>query len=424
MIGEFLEFRKLIKNCKLSPNELKELQNRKLRAVIEYAYENVPYYNSIFSSVGLSPKDIRTAEDLKHIPITTKDDLRAADVERITAKGIDFSSCITTNTSGTTGKSLIIYLTRDEERTRRLVLFRTLHSIGLSPRDRFAVLGSVEPHHARLHQRLGFYRSWKISRFLPVEDQIQCLQMIQPTVLWVYPTVLRALLHRIDYRLSKFVLPRILITIGEVFDEVMKERVLTDLNIEIFNLYAASEIGVIAAECRTHEGLHVNTDHVILENLDGYQTAEGGSTSIAVLTTLNAFTMPFIRYHSGEFCAFINNKCSCGSSFPLIGPPQGRDLDMVRLPSGRVLSPLPFQSILQNISNIDQFRIIQESFHKFVLQLVFKEMPKQELLQIIRSRCLSYLGEPVSFDIEVMNFIKDEKMKFKTFISNLDKSDL
>ena len=206
MIGEFLEFRKLIKNCKLSPNELKELQNRKLRAVIEYAYENVPYYNSIFSSVGLSPKDIRTAEDLKHIPITTKDDLRAADLERITAKGIDLSSCITTNTSGTTGKSLTIYLTRDEERTRRLALFRTLLSIGFSPLDRFAVLGSVEPHHTRLHQRLGFYRSWKISRFLPVEDQIQCLQMIQPTVLWVYPTVLRALLHRIDYRLSKFVL--------------------------------------------------------------------------------------------------------------------------------------------------------------------------------------------------------------------------
>ena len=97
---------------------------------------------------------------------------------------------------------------------------------------------------------------------------------------------------------------------------------------------------------------------------------------------------------------------------------------MVRLPSGRVLSPLPFQSILQNISNIDQFRIIQKAYDQFVLQLVFKEMPKQELLQMIRSQCLSYLGEPVSFDIEVMNFIKDEKMKFKTFISNLDKSDL
>ncbi len=423
MIGEFLELRKLIQNRKLSSEELRELQNRKLRSVIRHAYENVPYYRSLFSSVGLSPEDIRTVEDLKHIPITTKDDLSNADLERITAKGTDLSSCITTNTSGTTGKSLTIYLTKDEERTRRLVLFRTLLSIGLSPRDRFAVLGSVEPHHTPLHQRLGFYRSWKISRFLPVEDQIHCLRMIQPTVLWVYPTVLRALLHTIDYRLSKFVRPRILITIGEVFDEVMKERVLTDLNIEIFNLYGASEIGVIAAECRTHEGLHVNTDHVILENPDGYKPSEWGSKGIAVLTTLNTFTMPFIRYHSGDFCAFIDNKCSCSSSFPLIGPPQGRDLDMIRLQSGRVLSPLPFQSTLENITNIDQFRIIQESFDKFVVQLVFKEIPKQEQLEKIRSRCLSYLDEPVSFDIEVVNFIKDEKMKFKTFISNLDKSD-
>ena len=78
MIGEILEFRRLLKNQKLSHDALQELQNRKLRTVIRHAYENVPYYRSLFSSVGLTPEDIRTVEDLKHIPITTKDDLRNA----------------------------------------------------------------------------------------------------------------------------------------------------------------------------------------------------------------------------------------------------------------------------------------------------------------------------------------------------------
>src|SRR3989304_4233547 len=149
MIDEVLELRRLLKNHRLPHVALLELQNRKLRTVILHAYENVPYYHSLFSSVGLSPEDIRTAEDLKHIPITTKEDLRAADAERITAKGTNLSSCITTNTSGTTGKSLTIYLTRDEERTRRLVQFRALLSIGCKPRDRFVVLGYREPHHNR-----------------------------------------------------------------------------------------------------------------------------------------------------------------------------------------------------------------------------------------------------------------------------------
>src|SRR3990170_8050993 len=423
MIGEILELRRLLKYQKLSSDAILELQNRKLHTVIRHAYENVPYYHLLFSSTGLTPEDIRTTDDLKYLPITTKDDLRAAGLDKVTSKEINLSSCITTNTSGATGKPFIIYLTQDEERTRRLVQFRALLSMGLKPRDRFVVLGSEEPHKTRLHQHLGLYQSAKISRFLPVEDQIQCLQSIQPTVLWIYPTVLRALLHKIDYRLSKFIRPRILITVGEVFDEVVRERILADLDIEIFNLYGATEIGVIAAECRTHEGLHVNVDHVILENLDGYKPAEWGSTGTAILTTLNVFTMPFIRYRPGDICTFINNKCSCGSSFPLISTPQGREEDLVRLPSGRVLSPLPFQSILQKIPNIDQFRIIQKSYDQFLLQLVLNEVPKQELFQKIRSQCLRYLDEPVSFDIQIVNFIDEEKLKFKTFILNLDKSD-
>lgn len=97
---------------------------------------------------------------------------------------------------------------------------------------------------------------------------------------------------------------------------------------------------------------------------------------------------------------------------------------MVSLPSGRVLSPLPFQSILKNIRNIDQFRIIQKGYDQFVLQLVFKEMPNQELLDKIRSQCLSYLDEPVRFDIQIVDFIQEGKLKFRTFISKLPSSDL
>ena len=74
MIGEILELRQLLQNRKLCSDELKTLRDRKLRAVIRHAYENVPYYRSLFNSAGLSPENIRMVEDLRHIPITTKDD--------------------------------------------------------------------------------------------------------------------------------------------------------------------------------------------------------------------------------------------------------------------------------------------------------------------------------------------------------------
>ena len=255
-----------------------------------------------------------------------------------------------------------------------------------------------------------------ISDLLSIEDQIQCAQKMHPTVLWVYPTVLRALLHKLDYRLSKLVCPRVLITSAEVFDEVMRERIRADLDVEMFNFYGAYEVGRIAAECPAHEGLHVNVDHVILECLDGNRPAARGTPGIAVLTTLNAFTMPFIRYRLGDICTSIEKTCSCGSAFPLIGPPQGRENDMIMLPSGKILSPLAFGYILRSFNGINQFRIIQERFDHFVLQLAFQENPQDEMLLKIRSRIMEYLDEPVRLDIQIVDFVTEEKLKFRIYI--------
>ena len=77
MIPTLIQFQKLRKNLRLSYDELKHLQDRKLRAVVRHAYQNVPYYRSLFDSVGLSPEEIRTIDDLKLIPMTTKEGQRA-----------------------------------------------------------------------------------------------------------------------------------------------------------------------------------------------------------------------------------------------------------------------------------------------------------------------------------------------------------
>lgn len=163
MIGEVVELLTLLRNRTLSPAALRALQERKLRTVVRYAYDNVPYYHALFKSAGLSPEDIGTIEDLQYIPITTKEDLRATGVTQITARGINLDSCHAVHTSGSTGKPFTIYLTSSEARTRRLLEFRTLLSIGLRPRDRLAILGPEESYATRLHHRLGLYRTAVIS---------------------------------------------------------------------------------------------------------------------------------------------------------------------------------------------------------------------------------------------------------------------
>lgn len=424
MISEVLEMGKLLSNCKLSPSALRVLQERKLRAVLRQAYDNVPYYRSLFSVGGLVPEDIRTVEDLKYIPITTKDDLRAAGVERTLAKGISLPSCSTFRSSGSTGKPFTVYFTPSEARRRRLLEFRTLLSMGVRPRDRLAILGPEEPYASRLHHRLGLYRTEVISLLLPTEEQIRLLQRLQPTVLWAYPTVLRALLQSIDYRLSEVICPRALITSAEVFDEVMKERLRADLNVEMFNFYAAAEVGRIAAECSAHEGLHVVADHVLLECLVGDKPPGGGAPGVVVLTCLDSFAMPFIRYRLGDICARLDKLCSCGSSFPLISPPQGRERDMLRLPSGKLLSPMGLHLVLEGLPKIEQFRFIQESVNHLVLQLVMQQHLPPHTRSQLQARLLAHLQEPVQVDIHLVDSIRDDARKFNTFISKLPPADL
>jgi len=324
MIGEALELRRLLNNCRLSPAELEAVRDRKLKAMIRHAYENVPYYRSLFQSVGLLPEDIRTVKDLQHIPITTKDDLRTAGVERITAKGIDLAACQVVHTSGTTGKPFAIHLTRRDLRARKLIEFRALLSIGFRPQDRLAVLGPAQPNAMRFHQRLGFYHSVNIPPTLSLDDQIDLLKLSRPTILWAYPTVLKALLCKVNYHLDTVACPRMLITSAEVCDDMLKARIQGNLKIEMLNFYAANEVGRIAAECLAHEGLHVNEDHVILECVNSMHPAEPGVSGEAVVTSLTALAQPFIRYRLGDVCKFTEKPCSCGSPFPLISPPLGR----------------------------------------------------------------------------------------------------
>jgi phenylacetate-CoA ligase len=416
MFRDLFELRRLLRHQKLSSEALDRLQNTKLRILIRHAYQNVPYYHSLFRSAGLSPEDIRSTEDLKYLPITTKEDLKAAGLERIIAKGISPSSCRRMNTSGSLGKPFAVYLTPDEVRSRRSLEFRSLLSIGFHPQDRLSVLGPEHLHPIRFHQRLGFYRSENISVFLPIEMQVRQLEKMRPTIFWAYPTLLRALLHHTGDHLSKIIQPRILITSAEPLDEITKERVHAVWEIERFDLYGAVEVGRIATECASHEGLHVNADHLILECMDGDRLAGPGNPGMVLVTTLNALAMPFIRYRLGDISTLIGRKCSCRSSFPLIGPVQGREDDLIQLPSGKILSSFGLQFILRPYNRIRQFRFIQKNPKHLLLQLELQEIPQKNFISKIRADLLEYLKEPIQVEIQIVNFIQKDR-KFSTFVN-------
>ncbi|HEM62590.1 MAG TPA: phenylacetate--CoA ligase family protein [Chloroflexi bacterium] len=423
MANRVLELYTLLRNRYLPPHELRKLQERKLRAVVEHAYENVPYYRSLFRSSGLTPQDVRTLEDLQQVPITSKEALRAAGLEGSLAEGVDPAACEVTPSGGSTGKPFFSYYDACEVQTRILVGFRALHTAGVRPWDRIVGL-NPRARPPSLMNRLGLYRRHYIPQFLDLEEQIQQLRKTQPTVLRIAPSKLRAILHLVDYRLSEIARPRILITSSEVLDDGLKRRVLADLDVDLFNFYVTAEFADLASDCPAHEGLHVNADQLIVECLDDHgQPVEPGKLGEIVVTSLYGFVMPFIRYRLGDISTPIEGTCSCGSTFPLISAPVGRQDDVLRLPSGKILSTINLGWIATSIDGVEQFRYTQESPDHFVLQLALWKHPGEEMLAQARRQVLDYLGEPVSFRVQIVDRLPEDKGKFRYFVSRVPMPD-
>jgi phenylacetate-CoA ligase len=251
-----------------------------------------------------------------------------------------------------------------------------------------------------------------------VEEQLRQLREHNPTVLIGYSTALRALIHSSKLPLREVINPRIIIHSAEVFDQVLRKRIQADLDSELFNYYAAREVGPIAWECPSHEGLHINADHYILECLEGGGPTGNPGEGPAVITSLICQAMPLIRYKLGDLVALTDKECSCGCSLPLMDHPIGRENDIVKLPSGTLLSPQRFEFILRGFEGIDQWRLIQESESQFLLKLVMPVKPGEEVLQRMKSEFLAYLAEPVNLDIELVDYMS-EPGKFRAFISNV-----
>jgi len=410
MLRRLTELACLWRQRRLPAAKLERLQLRKLRVIVRHAAENVPFYRELYKSAGVHSVEIRTLDDLRRLPITSKRDIRMAGQAAVSPARAGDGPRVSDHTSGYSGETLTVWMSGPERRRKLLREFRALLSIGFRPLDRLAILGPEDATPRGWHERAGFFRTEIIPAVLPVGEQLRRLAGFSPSILWAYPTVLRAVAAEAGWRLGDLIHPRILITSAQVFRPVFRDRVLADLGAEPFIMYAATEVGRIGVECPAHRGLHVDADAVLVEILDGGQV---------VVTSLDAFTMPFIRYRLGDLSGRVDEACPCGCAFPLVQAPQGRDADMVRLPSGRTMSCAVLDYTLRGVDWIEQYRFVQERRDLIVVLLVTRPRPDDTTRDALRRRLEAGLDEPVGFDIRLVDEIPDDGAKFKPFVSRL-----
>jgi phenylacetate-CoA ligase len=414
---EVVEFAGLLRRKTWPRERLDGLRRRKLQRLIAHAYDNVPYYRRLMDQAGVKPADIRELSDLRKLPVTTKADLRRAG-QNCLSIGMEATTVV--HTSGHSGVPFEVRMTSAEARTRRLREFRMLIGIGVRPRDRLTLLGPVRTRPKRLHRVLGFYRMEVIPLLLPPEEQLRRFRLAHPDVLWAYPSSLQTVLHYGACGLRDLARPRFLINSSAVMTPLFRERLLAEMpELEIVNIYGSAEAGRIASECRSRRGLHVEDGAIILELLENGSPVERGREGTVVVTCLDQFAMPLIRYEQGDICRERLEPCGCGWETPVLDPPIGRQSDMLTLPNGMRVSPDRIEVSLRHETDLVQYRFVQDRLDRIQAQLCFRCPQTAEKLAELQRRMEEAAGEGMAVDIEVVAEPKFESVKFKVFVSKL-----
>lgn len=320
-----------------SKDEMQTYQLSKLRLLLKHCYDNVPFYRDIMVSNNIRPEDVRDVTILKNFPILTKEIIKA-NYERFIPTNIKkIKGVKTSQTGGTTGN--ILYK-RNDAQTRSSVwaTYERFHDwMGIKKGD--LSLSYLGGHVVKNSQtdilKSKIIRKLKNKIIFDAYDTkeetfrrlIDVLSKNEIKLISSYAQALYVAAKKMDEMNLHFNVKSI-VTTAEPLMLQHRDLFKKVFNAESFDQYGCGEIEAIAYECSAHEGLHVSEERVLLETNEKNEL---------IITDLDNFTMPFIRYWNADQAIFSDSECSCGRKSRLIKKVLGRTCDYLVGINGQVL---------------------------------------------------------------------------------------
>lgn len=349
-----------------------EYQTRRLRALVEHAYQRVPFYRRLFDQVGLKPADVRTLQDLSHIPPTSRAAMQDALAEDLLARGFDPRRLDLQLTSGSSGQPLNIRRTAFEATLSRLYRLRVLRSVGLRFTDRRAAIVPCEPPvPAPARRRWGILPYVQIPCTLPPRQILAKLRQFRPDVLRGYPVTLSWLADCMTDADRSEIRPRFITTDSETLTSDARARIQAGFGSQVLDFYDSWEFNLIAWECPAGGQYHVADTWMIVEVLSNGQAAAPGEEGELVGTALHNWAMPFIRYKLGDIVLRASAPCPCGASNSVLERVQGRQWDRFVLPDGSSVHPnVLVTPLVEGVPWIRRYQVVQEEVDRIRIKLV------------------------------------------------------
>lgn len=393
----------------LSLSELQELQAKRLRAIVKHAYDNTEFYHRKFRDADVRPEDIKTVEDLKKVPITTKQELREYSTTSMIARGVDLDKCLITETSGSTGIPTKVVYDPPANDFSKAINLRSHMENGLTFTSRWAII--ADPHHfprPTLFQKLGILSPNWISAFEPVEKQLEFLQKFKPEILSGYASSIQILAKKIKEERITDISPKTVITTSELLTPSARSLIDSVFNLKMIDHFGCVELNRTAWECSEHAGYHIDVDAVVMEFIANGEAVSPGERGNIVYTGLYNYAMPLIRYNIEDVGVPSDDSCPCGRGLPLMKLIEGRSDSFMCNPEGEIFSPIIWTLIMRKIPGVGQFKAIQERRDFIRVQIVKGEEFTDATANHVIHDVKEVMGEDMLVDIEIVEEIPRE----------------
>lgn len=369
--------------------ELEQLQLERLKSTVKHCMYS-PFYQEKFKELGITPADIKTLDDVRKLPFTTKEDLRENYPFGICC--VPIKDCVRLHSSsGTTGNPTVVLHTQKDLDEWANAVARCLWMVGSRPEDIF----QNSAGYGMFTAGLGFqYGAEKVGMLtVPASSgnttrQIKFIKDFGTSVLHAIPSYASRIYEvmkeeGVDPR--KDTKLRVLCIGAEPHSEEQRKRIEENLGVKAYNSYGISEMmgPGVAFECQEQNGLHIWEDYFIVEIIDPVtlEPLPDGELGELVLTTINREGMPLLRYRTRDLTRIISGDCPCGRTHKRLARLQGRSDDMIIL-KGVNIFPIQIERIL----------------------LKFKELSTDYLITLESQKN----GDTMTIDVELSHLFTDD----------------
>ena len=402
----------LWKNQWTSYAEQKAKQEKQLKKLINFSYQNIPYYTKLFEHLKIRPDSISTLEDLNKLPVLTKKNIKD-NWEDFIPKNLDKMKYLNGSTGGSTGNTLQYRMHLKDYELGVSVTYRGWGYAGYKPGDKVAVIAGaslisnpkqniVEKLQA-LFMNMHFYSSYGMNEEV-FYNYYRSIKKNKPKFIRGYASSVYLFAKFIQRKnLSLNFKPSAVFTTSEKLMDKQRDLIKSVFNAEVFDGYGLNDGGISAYECNQHNGMHVDMERGILEVVDETNASIFNKQGKILATSLYNYAMPFIRYDTGDLGILSLDKCSCGRQMPLLKEISGRVTDFLNL-NGTIIGS-PVLTVLMGKFDIEQYQIYQKSKNEILIKIVSGEKYNKEKDEsYIKQSFYSHVGKiKITFDYKSFN---------------------